>query len=661
VNVKARRWAEEALIVATLFGAAAWWGASFWNASFKAGRQPMFYQEYFEPAVMMACGKGFVIAHPQMPQMEAFLFRRTDQFSCGDIPANARLSTEGLYQGVWRYLMIATAIGWRFLGISWSGMGPFFGALFAATIALGYGILRLGMGRPLALVGAFGLSISTLHLLNLPHLRDYSKAPLTLALILILGLLVKGRPRRRLLLGCAAAYGLVLGIGYGFRTDFLINIPVFFFVLFAFVDGGLLRNLRLKLASAVLCLAVVVATAWPVISVVYRAGGCQWHTALLGLAASFGETLGIQPAPYDWGEPYADEFVNKTATSYGRRLHPGIGHIEYCSHEYDSVTGQYLMEVARRFPGDMLTRAYASAAQITNLPFPWFDAPLPGLAPAIYKPRGVVLRALRGSGIVWVALALVLVSAVSVRLALFMCFFLFYFGGYPAIQFSNRHHFHLEIIAWWAFGFVVHQLARAAIARWRGTQQVSDVQRPNWRQAAWVVPMMLAACIIPLMALRAYQQVTLRGFFDSYVSAPVEELPLEPAPPGVTHVLPPTPVADERTGENFLVVTLNAWQCADRPSVTVKYDKAFPSDDFSRTFTLERRSPLPEPTRIFVPVYRHFVGVEFSDVHPGCVGGVARVRDLTRFTLLLPSVLPPRWKREPLYQRLRTWPFGSAD
>jgi hypothetical protein len=656
--VNVRRLAIDALIAVALFGAAAWWGTSYWNASFKAGRAPMFYQEYFEPAVMMACGKGFVIAHPQVPEMAAFLLRRTDRFSCSDIPADAKLGTEGMYQGVWRYLMIATATGWRLLGISWSGMGPLFGVLFAATIVLGYGILRLGMGRVLALACACALTVSTLHLLNLPHLRDYAKAPFTLALILIMGLVVKRRPTRRLLLGCAAAYGVVLGIGYGFRTDFLVNIPVFFVALFVFVDGGLLKNLHLKAAAAALCLAVFLATAWPVISVVYRSGGCQWHTALLGLTAGFAESLGIQPAPYDWGEPYADGFIDKTVTSYGRRIHPGVGHIEYCSHEYDKVTGQYLIEIAGRFPADMLTRAYASSVQITKLPFPWFDAPLPDFASPLYSLRMAALKLLKGSGIVWVALAILLVATTSVRLALFLAFFFLYFAGYPAIQFFNRHHFHLEIITWWAIGFVLQQLAAAVMAWWRPARQAGVVVVPNWMQAGRVALVIVVVCLVPLGVLRIYQQLTLRRFFDRYVAAPVEQLPIDPAPPGVTHVLALAPAADEPTGEVFLVATLNAWQCGEKPSVTFRYDKAFPADDFSRTFTLERRSPLPEPTRIFVPVYRHFVGVEFSDVHPGCIGGVARIRDVKSFTLMLPAVLPPRWDRDALYQQFK--PFGAT-
>ena len=93
--------------------------------------------------------------------------------------------------------------------------------------------------------------------------------------------------------------------------------------------------------------------------------------------------------------------------------------------------------------------------------------------------------------------------------------------------------------------------------------------------------------------------------------------------------------------------------------MTFRYDRAFPSDDLSRTFTLASRSPFPGPTRIFTPVYKHFIGVEFSDVHPGCVGGVARVRELTGSSLLLPVVLPPGWESLALYQRLKSFSVGG--
>src|SRR6185436_18437007 len=197
-----------------------------------------------------------------------------------------------------------------------------------------------------------------------------------------------------------------------------------------------------------LCLAVFLATAWPIINVVYRSGGCQWHTALLGLTTSFTSDLGVVNASYDYGDAYSDSAVYRMVSAYERRVHPGSPPVVFCSHEYDVVTAEYLLDIVRQFPADMLTRAYASVSGIARLPFKleYSSSPLPGLAPAVYAVRLAVMPFLTRSGPLWIAAAILLVSLVSVRLALFLAFFLVYFGGYPVIQFSNRHYFHLEII-----------------------------------------------------------------------------------------------------------------------------------------------------------------------------------------------------------------------
>jgi hypothetical protein len=641
----------EPLVVAAVFVAASFWGAQYWDWSWRAGRKPAFYQEFFEPAVMMACGKGFVVATPPVPTVTSFLFQRTDRFSCSDIPARTTLqSPVAFYQGSWRYLMSTVALAWRVLGLSWSGLGPMVGLFFGATIALAYLIFRLGMRRPLAVFGAVALSVSTLHLLNLPNFRDYSKAPFTLALILILGIMVTARPRAQTWLICGALYGAVLGIGYGFRSDFLVNIPVFFIVVFGFTANGIRRNLAAKSAASALCLGTFLFAAWPIVNAVYTAGGCQWHTALLGLTTTFVDRLGLQSAPYDFGHAYNDWYVYQTTTSYARRVDPQMVRPTYCSHQYDVITGRYFFEIVRTFPADMLTRAYASALRIVNLPFNWSDAPLPDLATRFYEGRFAVLSSLKGTGLAWVAAAILFVAAANGRRACFLLFLVLYFGGYPAVQFVERHYFHLEFITWWAMGFVVEQALTAIVARVRSPGIVRPV--PNWRQAGWLTTLLIGAVVSPLLVLRVYQHFTTRALFERYLDAPSESVAIDGTVPGI-QAIPLSTSADRESGEEFIDVTLNTSRCGPHPSVTFRYDKAFVLEDFTRTFTIGEVSDVAEPTHIFSPVYKHFLGVEFSDPRPGCAGTIARIRDRTGLTLLLPAVLPPRWRQFPLYQRLR--------
>ncbi len=134
-------WWIDATIALLLFVGAATGGMSYWKGAVTTG-QPFYYQIYFEPAVMIGCGKGFVVARPQVPAMVPFLWRQVDRFSCDAIGPDAPLGTDDMFQlGSWRYLMLAVGYTWRLFGVSWSALGPLFALLFGTTIASVYGDL----------------------------------------------------------------------------------------------------------------------------------------------------------------------------------------------------------------------------------------------------------------------------------------------------------------------------------------------------------------------------------------------------------------------------------------------------------------------------------------------------------------------------------------
>src|SRR5437868_2083505 len=109
------------------------------------------------------------------------------------------------------------------------------------------------------------------------------------------------------------------------------------------------------------------------------------------------------------------------------------------------------------------------------------------------------------------ALALVALSAVSMRLGLFALFFLFYVGGYPMLQFDVRHYFHLEFIAWWSIGFLIHHVVlqsragaehgwRALAARIRGACE--------WKRGLKTMASAAAGVVLALWIGRGWQQVS---------------------------------------------------------------------------------------------------------------------------------------------------------
>ncbi len=640
---KLRGWQIDALIVLVLLAASSIWAARFWNTWTARGGQPVFYQSYFEPAVMMACGRGFVVSMHQPKPLEDFLSLRTDTFNCADLPAHLELDPDHVYQAAWLYLETAVGWTWKIVGISWSRMAPLFGLLFGIDIALTYAICRLAAGRLWSAVAASSLAMSSMQLLNLPHLRDYAKAPFTLALVLIVGLVVTRPVRAKTVLWLAAAYGAVLGIGYGFRTDFLADLPVLVIALFAFLDGGLLNHLTLKAAATAVLVVTFMAVSWPITSAVYTKGGCQWHVALLGLQPPFDHNLGVEPAPYDFGNLYADDYLDRVVNGYARRMHSNAQPMVFCSHDYDVQSGRYLRDIAATFPADLIVRAYGSVLQIVQLPFKyWRPPPIADWFPHLYGARVRLVQPADGWGAVVTAAAVLIAGSISIRLGLFLIFFLAYFGGYPAIQFQERHYFHLEFMGWWAIAFVANGVMVAALALRNGV--------PDWRPLARRAGMACAVaagvaivCAGALQTMRWYQSRNARQLFDAYIAAP--KVTLTDADRALSGIAP-------LDWPQFLEVDVNAAACAPGSSVTFRYTPKPMIDDFTRTMVIPAGTDATGVTRIFLPVFEHFDGLTFSDARPGCVAGVYRFADVTRFPLLLGATLPPDWRSLPLHQRL---------
>ena len=646
--------AETAIVCAILVVCSAW-ATRYWHVWIAQGGRPHFYQENFEPSVMIACGHGFAVTAVEPAPLAAFLEQRRDSFSCDEIPAGAKLTSSGsrVYQYPWFYLMWFVGLSWRILGISWSGMGPAFGVLFGVSAALVYGLCRLAMGRVLALVAVIGISTSTLHLINMPHLRDFAKEPFTLALFFIIGLLVTRPFRPRWIVGFAALYGVVLGVAYGFRSDFLIDIPLLVIVLALFLEGGPLRHVKVRLTAFAAFAAAFALVGWPTISSVYREGGCQWHTVVLGLTQPFDTYLMVQGAPYDFGYVYMDAYLDDVFKSVATRTEPGRPQIKFCSPEYDVASGRYLGMLFTGFPADFMTRGYASARSLAQEPFLTLWPPVTNWMAGLFATRDAWLRPLRGSGIWFIALAILFAAANNLRLGLFLLVFALYVGGYPALQFAPRHFFHLEFAAWWAFGFVVHQAIAAAwtACRTRG-MDLNRAFTGACRMAA------MAACaavilVLPLQILRAYQATRVRSLFTSYATAEKMTLNASPAAPAGAVLLAAPPIG--KFDGDLIEVDLDRERCGEQADVTFKYEPAPAAPDLTHVVTIPRAPGSPGVTRIFLAVFEYFKGVQFPVSMAGCVTGAYRLADSTRFPLLLDATLAPGWEGRPLYQRLVGW------
>src|SRR5215472_8895615 len=87
-----------------------WLVAALYLPTFRAaGGTPQFYQEDFAPAVMWACGRGYVnVNKASVPALDAFLTRKSESLRCDDLPPQMPPVALGLMPTVCRYLMLAT-------------------------------------------------------------------------------------------------------------------------------------------------------------------------------------------------------------------------------------------------------------------------------------------------------------------------------------------------------------------------------------------------------------------------------------------------------------------------------------------------------------------------------------------------------------------------
>ena len=184
---------REAGLAAVVFLCAALWGG--WYVA--GPGHPMFYQGKYGPAAMLAMGQGFF--NPDLeaaPALQAFLEHRAERVSSAELPDPVPALPEfDPMQLLYLYTQLGLAAVWAILGVSWTGVYVLHALTYGASAALAYGILRLGMRRPLAFILAGLFFLSPVQQEYLGWLRDYGKAPFFFALILLLGLLVTRRWR----------------------------------------------------------------------------------------------------------------------------------------------------------------------------------------------------------------------------------------------------------------------------------------------------------------------------------------------------------------------------------------------------------------------------------------------------------------------------------
>ena len=628
------------------------------------GTQPFFYQQNFEPAVMMACGRGYGVASPGPQAMSDFLQLRRNDFDCALLaPATRTVPPTLAANANWYYLYSAAAAVWRVTGISWTALDLLVAGFAATVTVLLYGLFRLVAPHSVSAGVALLLTVSPQNTGVLQSLRDYSKAPFVLAALLILAVLVMRPMRRPATIALAALYGVVVGLGYGFRGDLSVMVPFGALVVLLFLPGSWRVNAARNVSATLVMFAVFFLVASPVISRLDK-GGCQYHFALLGLTESLTTGLHLTPSLYRLGDHTLDIFGNLKIGDYASRVMQMPVPV-WCTAEFDTASGPFYMKMATTFPADFAVRAYASVLMILRLSLvipkmtaPWEPIPHVALVGAASWVVHAVTTLIAPFGVLITLAAIGAAWAASPRLGAALTFFVLFLTGYPSIRFEDRHWFHLRFIPWWAAMVVGQQIIHRG---WRGWP------RPTVIRAVAGAGGVLVALVIALGALRVVQTRIVGRLINSYSEAATQEILTEPGPATSSLRVKWEPLdygtPPEHRGSDLVVVTTAGCPGTGPVSLMVKYafdDERF-GHDLSTAITLDRPPAGAAPTRVFVPVfwagnqdhtYLRFSGIEVVGAPATCVGRVARVIDRASLPLWVEMQVPPDWPERRLYQAI---------
>jgi len=493
----------------------------------------------FGPAALFASGRGMVLPlNGVPPELDAFLNGRAAQFDPASLPENfSGPHIFGSYTDTFplTHWLLFYSVGWawRLFGIHYGALHLLAGVLGAFAAAALYTLFRLGMNRLFACAGTLLTLLLPPFLLLMPSLRDFSKAPFILLFMAVSGLcLIRRRPPRFLFLA-SPALALVPGIGYGFRQDILICLPVACLVLAALpLKSG--YHPFLRAAAAALFLALFALVAAPVLrGMRHESGSVTTHTLFQGLSREAEQTMYFGDASYDLlltpSDPETHAVVNAHARMHGMTEPMSL----YLSPAYARAGRALFREWALTFPADLFARGLASIESVQRLAALTLDSPqyakmeaTVGAWPLFRWHHGYTAW-VEPAGPFLVAAALFLIGLRSRKAMLAVLLVLGYFMAYPSLLFQVRHAFHLTFVMPWAGLYVLQRLVLGPILLFnRPLREALLLKRGEGAYTGralagtlGIIVVLVAGCFLVLCLLRVAQTVTLRRIAGAYRNA----------------------------------------------------------------------------------------------------------------------------------------------
>lgn len=555
LHIIKRKW-PRIMLVLSLFLLGAFLGNYSYSTALESGCKPMgALLLEFKPAVLFASGRGMIVPEAlDVQQLDAFLAFESSSFSPDALPddiAGVHLFISSSNSFSLSHWLLFYSIGWcwRIFGISHDALRFLCAFFYGMTAVALYALFRLGMGRIVAIAGTLIVMALPPFLSMAPMLRDFSKAPFILMFIAVAGALLKERHTGKKLLQYGVLMGALVGIGYGFRQDMLICLPVALFVaLVAPLQGN--WKWLCRLGTPFLVAGIFFVTALPpLVGVRSDSGSVSTHTLFQGLSRQAEQEMGFGDASYDLLLRPSDTEVHAVVNAHARMRGCTDSMDFYLSPAYGRVGRQIFLEWARTFPADLFARGLASIEATTRLStlaveyhgYKPFAASALGRKFAPYYEW--YHQHIERFGALIILMALFVIAVRNIRLAVGTTLILAWFMAYPNLLFQLRHAFHLSFVTPWAalflvasagrFALAVLRAARSRTSSLRGTKQTDTHEcthatpdcfapRNDMLMAFMLIMIMTVAALALLVGLRIVQRQNMATLSEAYQNAPLE-------------------------------------------------------------------------------------------------------------------------------------------
>jgi hypothetical protein len=357
-------------IVAIIAVAAARQGALTYRHNLTSA---LFYQTYFGPALNFACNGEYNEIKPNV-EVQHFLERKSNSLdSCSGVEGLPVRSISG-FENSMVYLELASALTWRILGFSWANLFVVAAALSSGFALASYSLLRVfSVSRLTSAVLTYFVMSSAPIVAQIPHLRDFSKAPFLIGALACIGAAILRSRRLFAILLLATGAGALVSIGLGFRPDLKVVLPIAVLSPLLLIGSDTLRRTAGRMALIWIGFgAGYIAFQLPASMIGGPEGALPAtfipHVFILGFAEKFlRAALRMSDSSYSVLGAYLDEFVYATVNLFGG-IPNNSAPIPWGSIKYDQVSADLLRSILSLVPYDTLLRVFYTANAVGHLP-----------------------------------------------------------------------------------------------------------------------------------------------------------------------------------------------------------------------------------------------------------------------------------------------------